>query len=561
MSPETGEFMPEKTAGNGAKALIIGIDGGTWALLDHYIAAGHMPAMQRLMEEGVRGPLQSTVPPLTSAAWTSFQTGKSPGMHGVLGFSLPSVTRAFVNSTSIQGKTLWQHLSDFGLTVGVVNCPVTYPPYPVNGFMITGLLTPPESPNFTYPPALKDELAGYRIDVRIQNNPYGFLRADQKVDAEAFWRDVHTVTERRTEASLRLLRDRRPDVFMVAYTGMDRISHLYWTTINPKSPGFDEGHPHVRETVRYLGSLDRAIASLLEASPGAQVFFASDHGFRAHPPLKFHMNVFLKDAGLLSTTSEKGVSATQSMVRHLLPEMWVKRLKTFLKRVAPERAQQLKAAIATPIDWKRTQAFGVQMYAPFGGIRISLQGREPGGIVAPGADYDALRDRIISALRPLRHSGGRPVIRNAWRREDVFGNGVVEQVPDVVFEVHEELIPSNYFYDRPEPVTPLVVGNLTGIHAMDGLFLAAGPGIRKGERFEGASIADLAPTLLYALGKPVPSDMDGKVLLGAFSDDFTASRRIERVDAGGAPARDAYEYSEEEQKVIEERLQALGYFD
>ena len=66
--------------------------------------------------------------------------------------------------------------------------------------------------------------------------------------------------------------------------------------------------------------------------------------------------------------------------------------------------------------------------------------------------------------------------------------GVVEQVPDVVFEVHEELIPSNYFFDRQGPVTSLTVGNLTGIHAMEGLFLAGGPGVRKGERFEGAAI-------------------------------------------------------------------------
>ena len=553
--------MSDKDAGNGTKTLIIGIDGGTWALLDHYVAAGHMPAMQRIMEQGVRGPLQSTIPPLTSAAWTSFQTGKSPGMHGVLGFSLPSMTRAFVNSTSIQGKTLWQHLSDFGLTVGVVNCPVTYPPYPVNGFMITGLLTPPGSPNFTYPPELARALEGYRIDVRIQNNPYGFLRADQKVDAGAFWRDLHEVTARRTETSLRLLREHRPDVFMVAYTGMDRISHLYWTTIDPKSPGFDESHPQVRETVRYLGSLDSAIGSFLEAAPDAHVFFVSDHGFRAHPMLKFHMNIFLREAGLLSTTSEKSVAASQSMLKHLVPEPLARRMKTLLKRIAPERAQQLKAAIATPIDWKSTQAFGVQMYAPFGGIRVSLQGREPKGIVVPGKAYEALRDKIIEALKPLRYDGDRPVIRNAWRREEVFGSGVVEQVPDVVFEVHEALIPSNYFFDRQASVTSLTVGNLTGIHAMEGLFLAGGPGIRKGERFEGAAITDLAPTILYALGKPVPRDMDGKVLLGAFTDAFTASRRIERVDAEGAPSRETYAYSEEEQKVIEERLQALGYFD
>jgi predicted AlkP superfamily phosphohydrolase/phosphomutase len=546
---------------SGTKILLIGIDGATWKLLDHYFAAGHMPAMRRLVEEGVSGSLRSTVPPLTSAAWTSFQTGKSPGKHGVLGFSLPSVTRAFVNSTSIQGKTLWQYLSELGHTVGVVNCPVTYPPYPVNGFMVTGLLTPPGSPNFTYPPELARELEGYRIDVRIQNNPYGFLRADQKVDAAAFWRDLHDVTARRAEAALRLLQARRPDVFMVAFTGMDRISHLYWSSVYPGSSSFDEGHPHVRETVKYLRSLDRAVAALMEAAPGAPVFFASDHGFRAHPALKFHMNVLLKKAGLLVTSAEKSVAASQSVLRNLVPESMVRRVKTLLKRLAPERAQQLKAALATPIDWKRTKAFGVQMYAPYGGIRINLSGREPTGIVAPGEAYEGSRDAILKALRALRDGEGRPVIREAWRREDLFPGGVVEQIPDVIFEVHEALIPSNYFFDRPEVVTSLEIHSLTGIHAMDGIFLATGPGVRRGERIEGAEIPDLTPTVLYALGRPIPSDMDGKVLLGAFTEAFRAAHPVERADVEEGPAREAYQYSEEERKVIEERLEALGYFD
>jgi hypothetical protein len=55
--------------------------------------------------------------------------------------------------------------------------------------------------------------------------------------------------------------------------------------------------------------------------------------------------------------------------------------------------------------------------------------------------------------------------------------------------------------------------------------------------------------------------MDGNVLLGAFTDAFTAAHRVERVDVDGGPAREEYQYSEEEQKVIEERLEALGYFD
>jgi hypothetical protein len=105
------------------------------------------------------------------------------------------------------------------------------------------------------------------------------------------------------------------------------------------------------------------------------------------------------------------------------------------------------------------------------------------------------------------------------------------------------------------------VRSLTGVHAMDGIFLAAGPGIRRGARIEGAEIPDLTPTVLYALDKAIPSDMDGKVLLEAFAEEIRSSRPVRRVDVAGGPAREEYRYSEEEQKVIEERLEALGYFD
>ena len=216
---------------------------------------------------------------------------------------------------------------------------------------------------------------------------------------------------------------------------------------------------------------------------------------------------------------ERGVAASQSALRRVLADLLVRRLKTFLKRVAPEEAQQLKAALATPIDWKQTKAFGVQMYTPFGGIRVNLAGREPGGIVPPGGEYEALRDAILEALRPVRDGEGRAVIRNAWRREDVFPEGVAEEIPDVIFEVAPEFIPSSHFFDRPSVVTPLVVKSLTGVHAMDGIFLATGPGVKRGERIAGAEIVDLAPTILYALGRPIPSDMDGKVLLGAFTEE------------------------------------------
>ena len=66
--------------------LIIGLDGGTFDLIRPWAAQGKLPTLDRLMRQGTWGPLESTVPPMTSPAWPSFATGKYPAKHGVFDF-------------------------------------------------------------------------------------------------------------------------------------------------------------------------------------------------------------------------------------------------------------------------------------------------------------------------------------------------------------------------------------------------------------------------------------------------------------------------------------------
>lgn len=68
------------------KVLIIGLDGGCWKVFDTFIERGYMPNLRALKETGVSGILKSTIPPITPAAWTSFQTGTKPGKHGIFDF-------------------------------------------------------------------------------------------------------------------------------------------------------------------------------------------------------------------------------------------------------------------------------------------------------------------------------------------------------------------------------------------------------------------------------------------------------------------------------------------
>jgi hypothetical protein len=99
----------------------------------------------------------------------------------------------------------------------------------------------------------------------------------------------------------------------------------------------------------------------------------------------------------------------------------------------------------------------------------------------------------------------------------------------------------------------------TGHHTMDGIVVLHGPGVKAGEAIRG-DIIDIAPTVLYALGLPVPSLMDGKVLQAAFAPEYLAAHAISRTatSAGEAAASTAV-YSEDDEEQVMERLRQLGY--
>src|SRR5688572_8894529 len=127
------------------KAAVIGLDGAAWHLVDPLIASGRMPNLGALKREGAAGTRASTVPNYTPPAWTSAATGVNPGRHGIYGFiegNAQSKGLELVHSGKIKASTIWQIANDQGATVGVYNLPLTYPPRNLNGWMVSGMMTP-----------------------------------------------------------------------------------------------------------------------------------------------------------------------------------------------------------------------------------------------------------------------------------------------------------------------------------------------------------------------------------------------------------------------------------
>jgi predicted AlkP superfamily phosphohydrolase/phosphomutase len=192
-----------------------------------------------------------------------------------------------------------------------------------------------------------------------------------------------------------------------------------------------------------------------------------------------------------------------------------------------------------------------------------VRGRQPNGTVEPGTEYEALRDRLISALKGLRDPRtGATVVREVYKREEIFAGPHFEDAPDISFVTDPTYITGHRvdfpFLESP----PAGEHDWTGDHRMDGVLCLVGAGVfREGANLIGTTVLDVAPTLFHAAGLPVPSDFDGRVLADAFVPGYIDQHPVERGEILDGASLPPIEYSEEEEAGIRAALQGLGYIE
>ncbi len=541
------------------RVLIVGLDGASPDLIERWSREGHLPNLRRLMDEGVWGPLESTLPPVTSPAWPSFATGKYPAGHGVFDFvSARNGTFNIVNATAVDSPTLWDILSAHGRRIGVMNVPVTYPPHPVNGFMITGLLSPTAS-RITYPPALlrryEDELGRYRVMPVVQYRPG---------NEETFLRGLEELIAIRLRFAGRLMSDHPWDLMMVHFLATDLVQHAMWRYMDPTHPRHEPASPFKYSIRRIYRRVDAAIGQLLaQVGDDTTVIVMSDHGFG---PLHgiVNLNMLLWRAGLLhfkrSLVARLRAGLFRRGVTPARAYEWLTRLN--LQNVVSRVSKATRNAVFNrflsfdDVDWTRTVAYSL---GHMGQIYVNLKGREPHGIVSRGAEYERVCDEVIDALRTLTTPDGRPMLEQVVRKAELPPGQHADEGPDlhVVLDGYR-YISCPLFATDGNVVSRQIRGD-SGCHRRHGVFVARGPDFCSGARVAGARIVDLAPTVLHLMGCPIPDDMDGHVLTEALC---SASRVVRsQVAATERASRPGYDLSGEEEAELRDRLRGLGYLE
>jgi predicted AlkP superfamily phosphohydrolase/phosphomutase len=551
------------------KVFSLGLDGATFDLMEPWARAGHLPNLRAFMEQGVWAALTSVILPFTPQAWGSFMCGVNPGKHGVFGFKqkLPGrYSFQLVNNSSLRTKTLWKLLSEQGKRVILVNIPMTYPVEEVNGILIGGMDSPGIESDFVYPPEFKKTLLqaspNYVIHLHVGA---GYLDTDAK--RREGLAGLLEMVAARERAILYLLDNHDWDFFALNFAAIDQVQHHFWRYMN-------DGGPFSEAVLTVYRRVDEAVGRIVERlGPDVLQLVMSDHGAGPASEWVVFIDEWLREHGLLQfrqrAHAAAGLRAAVDFGLGFLSRRLGSGAKDFLMRRFPGlRAKSQGFVRRSLIDWSQTMVYSGEHAAT---LRVNLKGRDPQGVV-DGKDYERVRDEVIRlAGELLDPQTGRPLIERVLRREEVYSGPNIEEAPDLV------MVPQDFAHQvrgGPFPrdgryravVSPKAEGDffVNGVHRLNGVFMARGPQVKKGQRLAPLSITDLFPTVLYALGLPVPEAVDGRAALQIFEEGFVANRVLRYVacdiDRHAPPGAVSYG-SEAESQTIERALKGLGYLD
>ncbi len=538
------------------RVFLLGLDGGSWNLLDRLMAMGAMPHLQQACEGGVKAVLESTVPPVTPVAWTSLMTGVNPGKHGIFSFTRPRDDNAYAslpqNRLNMRVPTLFDYYREGGRVISL-NLPMSYPATPINGIMVTGMMTPLlANARKEYPEGTLQRFRSAGIQYTIDPK---FAEA-QDLEPAAMFRQrfaagpkfatyLGEITRQRMRAVHQLLVEESWELFVAVIAGTDRLQHLFWDQLLPPAGG--EPEPQLVDYYRLVdGEIERLRAAL---QPEDCLLIVSDHGF-GRLWGEISANQWLLENGFMVERSTRGS-----------PLVWLRQLAHALgfsrnrlhRLLGQERASKLQLRAAS-MDWSRAKAFNGSP----AGIRINLRGRETLGCVPP-EDYEQVRTAIIERLTDLRDDAGETVVAQVFRREEVYAGDQLADAPDVLFLFREDRLYTAYpggFTGRVFLPSPYKQGD----HIMSGIFVACGGGIRRLEDRPEYHIWDVLPTIMHLNGRRVPAICDGRVL-----EEILAPGAGEVVHEPNwqqyLQAPQSLEYGQDDVDEINERLRALGYLN
>ena len=437
-----------------AKVLIIGLDGASWDVLNPMMQRGYMPFLQKEIEQGRAGVLASTDPPITPTAWTSFQTGMLPEEHQILGFRRFYMEDGKLQSNILMSSNLgvpriWDILSENERKLCILNLPLTYPPFNINGVLVSGFPIPSSNTEYTYPLEFKKELLDLIPDFQVMQSGIGADQQGMKVE-EIVERWIRLMSQKATLA-LHLLRKDPWDVFMVHIQEGDLMQHRLWPCIDPR----DSAHEpeDFKKVAAFYSTMDSRVASIVEEGrkQGYSVLMLSDHGFqRCHYNVKINNWLFENRYLVLKKDAKRMLISVLKKVADL-PVFYKLRSRMKHRATTVNTTNQYLGSV---IDYEKSVAF-VETNATQVAF-IHFFKRDP-----------VLIQKILHEMQTLTNPSGELVVR------EIGKTPVREGVYKVTFadgHMATSIVPTH----KPWIEVPVPFKQQVGMHHRDGVIILDG---------------------------------------------------------------------------------------
>jgi len=518
--------------------MIVGVDGAPWTLLSHWISKNKLPTFKRVANLGSKGVLRSTIPCTTFPALPSMFTGLNPGNLGI--FSFTNFDGSLVTMKDIYYPKIWNILGKHNRSSCIVNVPATFPPERVYGVMVSGW-APSEKSNYTHPEYLKEEIKGFRNDRNEEEIRRLRKKKRNEKSRKKYFDLMIEQTERRYDVFKKLNQEKDYDFSIFWIQETDTIQHYCWE--------------YKKALLRFYIKVDNILSDVLSNFSDRNLFVVSDHGFESRPEKFFFVNTWLRRQGYLKQIGgplfSRFVNFGQFFAYNYLHRWLLEKMLALWGSMRKKSGSNQKCAISKidnipGIDKKNSKAYLSTIF----GIRVDNAN-----------NYEEIREEIIEELRKLKDEKGDKVMRDVWKKEEVFKGRYLMEIPDIVFRTSERYMPfpaltknmfgkvkrSRYWWQSGEH-----------FRARDGILMACGPAIRKNNDLVNANIEDIFPTILHLMGFKIPRYIDGKVLRKiSVRVGKPVFKKYEHVSEEVLRQRQQLERKDEEK--IKKRLRELGY--
>ncbi|WP_411279293.1 alkaline phosphatase family protein [Gemmatimonas sp.] len=508
-------MSPERTA---PSLVILGIDAADIELVQRWTADGYMPTLAGVMQAGCFHKIGGADLVNEMGSWISLYSGVAKTTHGFYSVrQLVPGTYTLMQTNAAVAKDappFWRFLRGGTKKAAVVDPPELDVIPDVPGIQLANWAAHESERLWEMARSLPEHVL---VEVREKFGAGQKLatfahRGTEEEDFTDYQRALARIATKGHVCRDVIGRDTF-DVVVATFFEAHTIGHRLWSY----QPEFAPPNRLSNGLRDLYQAIDDELARTLDELPtDANVFIMSAYGMAGMFPTTGLMDAFLHQLGYqVPLRAEQLIAGTRfdplTLLRRAVPQPVRKWVSQFLPAKVQE--QLIASDFAANTDWSRSLAFGIpNLYV--GQIRLNVRTREPQGIVEPGAEYNALLDRIEADLKQLIDpKTGRPAVARVFRSADAFQVGIDHVLPDLFVEwewaphfMDEVLHPRAKLVQDPEHY------HRSSFHRPTGFVAAAGPWIPKDTTTHTVNVRDLAPTFLAMLDVPIPDTMTGQPL-------------------------------------------------